>query len=98
MKCKRVNLIADVFKFEFGKGYEDGYELWSDIVTSGWIITDHLIKVTRENGSIECPYISHSRGRTFIGQNDYIIIDSDGTKHVCGAEKVFTRYQPLNRN
>lgn len=95
MKCKRVDLEADVFKFEFGKGYEDGYELWFNVVTKGWIVTDNLIKVKRENDAIECPYISHSRGRTFIGEGDYIIIDSDGTKHVCSAEKVFRRYKPI---
>lgn len=95
MKCKRVALTADVQKFEFGKGYEDGYELWADVVTKGWIVTDFLIKVKRENGNIECPYIRHRRGRTFIGENDYIIIDSDGTKHVCGADKIFDRYTPI---
>ena len=95
MKCRRVGLVANVFKFEFGKGYEDGYELWSDVVTKGWILTDHLIKVKRDNGTIECPYISHSRGRTFIGQNDYIIIDTDGTKQVCSEEKIFCRYEPI---
>lgn len=95
MKCKRIDLEADVYKFEFGRGYEDGYELWYTVVTKGWITTDNLIKVTREDGSIECPYISHNRGRTFIGENDYIIVDSDGTKHVCGGDKVFQRYQPM---
>lgn len=95
MKCRRVGLVADVFKFEFNKGYEDGYEVWTDVITKGWIVTDHLIKVKRANGTIECPYISHDRGRTFIGENDYIIIDSDGTKHVCCEEKIFNRYEPI---
>ena len=94
MKCRRTGLVADVFKFELGKGYEDGYELLSDVVTKGWIVTDYLIKMKR-NGSLECPYINHSRGRTFIGENDYIIIDSDGTKHVCSEEKIFHRYEPV---
>ena len=98
MKCKRIDIISDVFPFEFGKGYEDGYELLSDIVTKGWIITDSLLKVKMENGSIECPYITHRRGRTFIGENDYIIIDSDGTKHICGADKIFDRYQKMDTN
>lgn len=95
MKCRRIGLEADVFKFEYGKGYEDGYELFSDVITKGWIITDHLIKLKRENGTLHCPYISHDRGRTFIRENDYIIIDSDGTKHVCSAEKIFNRYEPM---
>lgn len=95
MKCRRVGLEADVFQFELNKGYEDGYELWSDVITKGWIVTDHLIKVKHPNGNTYCPYISHRRGRTFIGENDYIIIDSDGTKHVCCAQKIFNRYEPI---
>jgi len=98
MKCTRVGLEADVYKYELGKNLEDGFELWSDVVTQGWIITDFLIKVKKPNGSIECPFIIHRRGRTFIGENDYIIIDSDGTKHVCGADKIFDRYQPVKGN
>ena len=92
MKCKRVDLEAEVVQYELGKGMEDGFERWSDVVTKGWIVTDSLIKVTREDGVIVCPYISHRRGRTFIGEGDYIITDSDGSKHVCGGDKVFSRY------
>lgn len=95
MKCIRASLTADVYKFEFDKGLEDGYELWADVVTQGFIVTDSLIKVTSENGDIVCPYINHRRGRTFIENNDYIIIDSDGTKHVCGEDKIFNRYTPI---
>ncbi len=95
MKCSRVGLIADVHKYELGKGLEDGFENFSDVVTKGWIVTDFLIKVKNETGIIQCPYITHRRGRTFIGENDYVIIDSDGTKHVCGADKIFDRYQPI---
>lgn len=95
MKCRRIGLEADVFQFEFDKGFEDGYELWSDVITKGWIVTDHLIKVKQPNGNTYCPYIAHRRGRTFIGENDYIIIDSDGTKHVCCEQKIFNRYEPI---
>jgi len=95
VKCIRVGLEAEVYKFEFGKGLEDGYELWADVVTQGSIVTDSLLKVTAANGDIECPYISHRRGRTFIEYNDYIIVDSDGTKHVCGEDKIFNRYKPI---
>lgn len=93
MKYSRTPIVAEVFKYEPGKGLEDGYELFSDVVTKGWIVTDFLIKVERD-GRILSPYISHRRGRTFIGEGDYIIIDEDGTKHVCGADKIFKRYQP----
>ena len=95
MKCTRIPMEAEVMKYELGKGLEDGFELFSDIVTKGWIITDKLLKVVRDNGSIVCPYISHRRGVTFIQEGDYVIIDSDGTKQVVGGDKVFTRYKPV---
>jgi hypothetical protein len=97
MKCVRRPLEAEVEKFELGKGLEDGFELWADVVTKGWIVTDHLIKIKREDGSIVCPYIAHRRGRTFIGENDYVITEPDGTKQVCGADKVFNRYEPVEK-
>lgn len=96
MKCRRTPIEAEVVKYEEGLGLEDGYELWSDIVTKIWIVTDSLIKVTRPDGSIVCPFIFHRRGRTFINENDYIIIDGDGTKHVCGEDKIFSRYEPID--
>ena len=85
MRCRRIMLEAEVVKYESGKGLEDGFELW----------TDTLVKVKNENGSVVCPYITHRRGRTFIRENDYIIIDADGTKHVCGEDKVFERYERI---
>ena len=95
MKCRRVPLEADVFKFELGKGLEDGYELYSDVITKTWIVASNLVQITRPDGSIVCPYISHRRGKTFISEGDYIIVDSDGTKHVCGEDKIFTRYEEV---
>ena len=92
MKARRIALETDVVKYEPGKGLEDGFELWSDVVTKGWIVTDSLVKITRPNGDIVCPYIVHRRGRTFIGVGDYIICDSDGTKQVCGEDKIHKRY------
>lgn len=95
MKCKRAELMADVQKYELGKGLEDGFELWSRVVTTGWIRTDFLIRVKRENGDVMCPFIVNRRGREFIAVNDYIVIDEDGTKHVCGADKIWNRYHKL---
>lgn len=95
MKCRRIALKAEVIKYELEQGLEDGFELWSDVVTKGWIVTDRLIKITREDGSIVCPYITHRRGRTFIAEGDYIIVDADGTKHVCGQDKIFSRYERM---
>lgn len=95
MKCRRVGICAEVFAYEVGKGMEDGFELWSDVVTKGWIVTDTLIKIEREDGKIVCPYITHRRGRTFIGEGDYVIVDEDGSKHVCGSDKIFSRYEKV---
>lgn len=93
MKSRRTALTADIEKYEVGKGLEDGFELWSDVVTKGWIVTDFLIKVEREDGQIVCPYIMNRRGRIFIGEGDYVVIDEDGTKHVCGENKIWKRYE-----
>lgn len=95
MKCKRVGLIADVVKYEEGMGLEDGFELMTDVITKGWIVADSLVHIKKDNGAIVCPYIVHRRGRTFINEGDYIITDTDGTKHVCGEDKIFQRYQPV---
>lgn len=95
MKCKRSALECDVIKYEPDKNLEDGFELFTDVVTKGWIIADRLIKITFPDGNIMCPYISHRRGKTFINENDYIIVDSDGTKHVCGEDKVWSRFEKV---
>lgn len=96
MKCRRTTLEADVEKYEVGSKLEDGFELWADVVTKGWIVTDSLVKIKRDNGDIVCPYIVHRRGRTFISEGDYIIIEPDGTKHVCGEDKIFKRYEKID--
>ncbi len=93
MKCRRIGLAAEVVKYEPGKGIEDGFANWTDVVTQGWIVTDFLVKVTKEDGTIVCPYVKNRRGYTFIGVDDYVITDEDGTKHVCGADKIWTRYE-----
>ena len=95
MKCRRVSLDANVEKYEYGKGMEDGFEKWSKVVTQGWIVTDFLIKITQDDGTIVCPKIKHRRGYTFIGEGDYIVIDSDGSKHVCDADKIWNRYEQI---
>jgi hypothetical protein len=95
MKCRRTVIESDVYKYEQNKGMEDGVELWADVITKGWIVTDTLVKITRPDGSVVCPYITHRRGRTFIGEGDYIIRDEDGTKHVCGEDKIWKRYEVI---
>lgn len=95
MKCKRIDLEANVEKYEVGKGMEDGFVKWSKVITQGWIVTDFLVKIEEEGGDIVCPYIENRRGYTFIGEGDYIITDEDGSKHVCGADKIWKRYKEL---
>ncbi len=95
MKCRRIGLEADVQKYEIGKGMEDGFAPWSDVVTQGWIVTDFLVKINREDGKIMCPYIRNRRGYTFIGEGDYIVTDADGTRHVCGSDKIWRRYEEV---
>lgn len=92
MRCIRTPIKSTVYKYELGKGFEDGFEPYSEVVTKGWFVTDNLVKVTRDNGLIVCPYINHRRGRTFVCENDYVIVDDDGTKHLCGHDKIFDRY------
>lgn len=94
MKCIRTALEAEVVQYVPNEGLEDGFELFADVITKGWIVTDSLVKIQRSNG-VACPYIQNRRGRTFIGEGDYIILDEDGTKHVCGADKIFKRYQKV---
>lgn len=93
MKSRRIALEAEVVPYEQGKGLEDGMELWADVVTKGWIVTDFLVKMKREDGAIVCPYVNNRRGRVFIGEGDYIIMDEDGTKHVCSSKKIWKRYE-----
>ena len=93
MNYRRTPIEAEIAKYEIGKHMEDGFELLADVVTKGWIVTDFLVKIERDNGDIVCPYISHRRGRTFIGEGDYIILEADGTKHVCGADKIWERFE-----
>ncbi len=95
MKCIRAAMEASVEKYEVGQGMEDGFEPWFDVVTKGWIVTDSLVKIKKENGVIVCPYIMCKRGKTFIEEGDYLIRDADGTRHVCGQDKVFKRYKPI---
>lgn len=95
MNCRRTSLLANVQKYETGCNLENGFELWSDVVTKGWIETENLIKIERADGTVVCPYIETRRGRIFIGNGDYIIEDEDGSKHVCGEDKIWSRYEKI---
>ena len=93
MKCVRVDMEAEVVKYEMGKGIEDGQALWTDVVTKGLTVLDKLVRFEREDGKMVCPYIKGSRGPIFIEEGDYVITDSDGTRHVCGENKIWSRYK-----
>ncbi len=95
MKCVRTPIKADVIKYELHASLEDGFELYSEVITKNNVDCTNLIQVDKE-GVIVCPYITNRRGRTFIKEGDYIIVEEDGTKHVCGEDKVFSRYAKLD--
>ena len=95
MKCRRTALEANVEKYIAGQGMEDGFERWSKVVTQGWIVTDFLVKIEQPDGDIVCPYIKNRRGYTFICEGDYIVTEPDGSKHVCGEDKIWKRYEQI---
>lgn len=93
MRYRRKGLEVEAVQYEPGKGLEDGFELFTDVIIRGWITTEFLVKIKREDGAMICPFICNKRGRIFIGENDYIIKEGDGERHVCGAEKFQTRFE-----
>lgn len=94
MRYSRVAFEVEAEQYEIGKNMEDGCEFWSDIVIQGWIQTEHLVKITRPNGKIVCPYINTRRGRLFIEDGDYIVTEADGSRHLCGHGTFLGRYTP----
>jgi len=95
MKYKRVSFEVEAHPYEIGKDMEDGCESWSDVVIHGWIQTDRLVKITRPNGKIVCPYINTRRGRLFIEEGDYIITEADNSRHLCAEAVFLSRFHPI---
>lgn len=91
-KYERSSFEVEAIQYEVGKGIEDGFMPWSSVVTNGWIVTDKLVKVTREDGIVVCPFIQNRRGIIFIREGDYIIKEMDEERHVCGSDKFSERY------
>ena len=91
MRYIRTPIKADIEKYEIGKGLEDGFEFYSNVITHNFVDYEKLIQVD-VNGQTQCPYILTRRGKTFIKENDYIVTEEDGTKLVCGGDKVHSRY------
>lgn len=94
-KYTRIPLEVEATKYEIGKGMEDGFRLLTEIVTYEGLNTEKIIKIERENGNIVCPYVENRRGLVFIRENDYIICEADNEKHVCGADRFFERFKPI---
>ena len=82
-KYNRASLSVEAAKYEIGKGMEDGFHLWSTVITNGWISTEGLVKITNENGEVVCPFIQNRRGLIFIREGDYIIYDDGVIINIC---------------
>jgi hypothetical protein len=94
MKCIRTAIEAEVFEYESGKQLEDGFALYEKVITNGFADLENLV-IIQKDGQMLCPYIKNRRGCTFIKNGDFIILDGDGTKHVCGPDKIWQRYQKV---
>lgn len=93
---KRASLVVTAEQYELNKGMEDGFELYAKVITNGWITSERLIQTTSPNGTILCPFIQNRRGIIFLREGDYIITEGDGERHVCGADKFPSRFQPVD--
>lgn len=94
MKCVRTAMEADVFEYEKDKQLEDGYAPYEKVITNGFADIENIV-IHEKDGQMLCPYIKNRRGCTFIKKGDYIILDTDGTKHVCGPDKIWKRYRRI---
>lgn len=94
-KYERISLNVEAEKYEPGKGMEDGFESWPNVVTDGWIVTDDLVKIKQDDGHIFCPYIKNRRGVIFIRKGDYIIYEENGERHCCGEDKFNDRFRKV---
>ena len=77
---KRVSLTVTAAQYEIGKGMEDGFRLYSQVITNDGLVTDGLIQI--------------NRGLVFIREGDYIICENN-EKHVCGKDKFPIRYEEI---
>lgn len=91
-RYKRKELEVQAEQYKLNCGMEDGFEAWKDVVVNGWVNSKDIIKITKADGNIVVPYIESRRGRYFIKENDYIITEGDGEKHVCGVDKFNKRF------
>ena len=66
MQCMCAAFEVDVEKYEARKGLDDGAELWTEVVTRGWSVTDSLDQIKKDNDAIVCSYIIHKCRKKFI--------------------------------
>lgn len=92
-KYNRIALDVEAIQYTPGQSLEDGFELWTKVITNGWITHDNLVQIKKEDGSLVVPFIENKRGRVFIREGDYIIYEGDNERHVCGNEKFHKRYK-----
>ncbi len=95
MRYIRASLTVEAEKYEVGKGLEDGFQPWAEVITNGWIVSDGLVQIEREDGTIVCPFIQNRRGIIFIREGDYIIYEDGGERHCCGGDKFANRFKPM---
>ena len=93
---ERAALIVTAQQYEANQGLEDGFELYTKVVTNGWVSPENLVHITRPDGTVVCPFLRNWRGVTFIREGDYIIFDDDNERHVCGADKFPQRYKSVD--
>ncbi len=94
-KYVRSSIEVEAAQYELNKGMEDGFMPWTSIVTTGWIATEKLLKITREDGVVVCPFIQNRRGVIFLREGDYIIEENNHERHVCGEDKFHDRYHEI---
>lgn len=98
----RKPLTVAAQKYVTGKGMEDGFRLYSQVITNEGIETDHLIRLEREDGTVVCPYVRNRRGLVYIKEGDYIICEEGENggidKHVCGEDKFNKRFEAVTEN
>ncbi len=94
-KYMRVPFEVEAVKYEAGKGIEDGFKPWAEVVTQGFVSTDKLVCVKGDNDMLMCPFVTSRRGIIFIREGDYIIKEANGDKHCCGEDKFHTRYKEI---
>lgn len=94
-KYERASLMVEAEKYEIGKGIEDGFQPWVEVITNGWIVSEGLIRITQPDGKIVCPFIQNRRGIIFIREGDYIIYEEGGERHCCGSDKFSKRFREV---